>query len=72
MAMSQAAALAEKAIGHDNNATTEQDVSNPNRDPKYADNSEKMLALAWMGKNKVEMSAYPHPTSPKPISLSRC
>merc|ERR1712093_81229 len=29
MALSQGAALMEKAIGHDNNATTEQDITNP-------------------------------------------
>jgi threonine dehydrogenase-like Zn-dependent dehydrogenase len=57
MAASQAAFKAEQAIGHDDNATTEQDISNPSNDPsKYADPSgEKMKALAWMGKNKVEV-----------------
>jgi hypothetical protein len=60
MALSQAAALAEKIIGHGNNATTEQDVTNPGRDrAKYADPSgEKMKALVWMGKNKVEVRMY--------------
>jgi hypothetical protein len=38
MALSQAAALAEKVIGHGSNATTEQDVTNPGRDrAKYAE-----------------------------------
>jgi hypothetical protein len=57
MALSQAAALVEKAIGHDSNATTAQDITNPARDrAKYADPSgEKMKALVWMGKNKVEV-----------------
>jgi hypothetical protein len=57
MALSQAAALVEKVIGHDNNETTEQDITNPARDrAKYADPSgEKMKALVWMGKNKVEI-----------------
>jgi hypothetical protein len=60
MALSQAATLAEKIIGHGNNATTEQDVTNPGRDrAKYADPSgEKMKALVWMGKNKVEVRMY--------------
>jgi len=57
MAMSQAAFKAEQAIGHDDNATTEQDVTNPSNDPeRFADPSgEKMKALAWMGKNSVEV-----------------
>ena len=51
MALSQAAALVEKAIGHGSNATTAQDITNPARDrAKYADPSgEKMKALVWMG-----------------------
>jgi hypothetical protein len=55
MALSQAAFQVEKALGHDDNATTRQDVTNPALDPKYADNSDSMKALAWMGKNKVEV-----------------
>lgn len=56
MAMSQAAFKVEQAIGHGDNAITEQDVSNPALNPeKYGDPSDKMLALAWMGKNTVEM-----------------
>jgi len=63
MALSQAAALVEKVIGHDNNETTEQDITNPARDrAKYADPSgEKMKALVWMGKNKVEIHEVPKP-----------
>jgi threonine dehydrogenase-like Zn-dependent dehydrogenase len=62
MAMSQAALGVEKAIGHDNNSITEQDVTNPANDPsRLGDSSEKMLALAWMGKNKVEMVTAPKP-----------
>jgi hypothetical protein len=54
--MSQAAYKAEKAIGHDDNAETVQDVTNPSNDGgKYGDESEKMIALAWQGKNTVEM-----------------
>lgn len=57
MAMSQAANLLEKALGHGGTATTEQDLTNPNRDPgKYADPSgEKMKALVWNGKNDVRV-----------------
>jgi threonine dehydrogenase-like Zn-dependent dehydrogenase len=55
MAASQAALAAENAIGHDTNATTAQDVTNPSFDPKYGDSSETMKALAWMGKNTVQV-----------------
>ena len=56
MALSQAANLVEKAVGHGENAVIEQDVTNPARDrERYGDPSEKMKALAWMGKNKVEV-----------------
>lgn len=56
MALSQAAFKVEKALGHGDNAVTEQDITNPALDPgKYGDEHEKMKALAWMGKNKVEM-----------------
>jgi len=63
--MNAAANLAERVLreGHEGNnqpaegpdVTT--DVSNPNRDPsRWADPSgEKMKALAWMGKNKVQL-----------------
>lgn len=62
MAMSQAAWKAEEAIGHDTNATTIQDVTNPSQENnKYGDSSETMKALAWMGKNKVEMIEVPKP-----------
>ena len=55
--MSQAANLLEKALGHTGDATTEQNLSNPNRDVgKYADPSgEKMKALVWNGKNSVKI-----------------
>ena len=58
MALSQASNLLEKVLGHGDNAITEQDVTNPSRNPeKYGDPSgETMKALAWMGKNTVEMS----------------
>ena len=49
--------MMEKAIGHDSNAVTEQDITNPGRDrAKYADPSgETMKALVWNGKNSVKM-----------------
>lgn len=52
--------MVEKALGHQSNAVTEQDVTNPARDrEKYADPSgEKMKALVWMGKNSVEVGQY--------------
>lgn len=57
MALAQATYLVEKALGHDNNATTEQDITNPGLDrAKYADPSgEKMKALVWLGKNSVQV-----------------
>lgn len=60
MAMSQAANLAEKAMGHTGNATTEQNLTNPARDrSKYADPSgETMKALVWMGKNDVKVGKW--------------
>ena len=58
MSISQGAAAIETIVGHDGNATTQQDVSNPNQEPNNADKSgEKVKALAWMGKNKVEIGA---------------
>ena len=60
MAMSQAANYLEKAMGHGDNAVIEQNMTNPARDrEKYGDPSgEKMLALAWMGKNDVQVGQY--------------
>lgn len=57
MATSQTANLAEKAMGHNDNATTEQNLTNPARErQKYADPSgETMKALVWQGKNTVEV-----------------
>ena len=57
MAMSQGANLVERAMGHGDNAVTEQNLTNPARDrEKYGDPSgEKMKALTWMGKNTVEL-----------------
>lgn len=58
MAMSHAANYVEKAVGHQGQGTTEQDMTNPARDrAKYADPSgETMKALVWMGKNDVQVS----------------
>jgi D-arabinose 1-dehydrogenase-like Zn-dependent alcohol dehydrogenase len=65
--MSQAAMQAEKAVGHDDNATTAQDVTNPANNPDWADKSgEKMKALAWMGKNSVEIVEVPKPAIIEP------
>ena len=60
MAMSQAANYVEKAVGHQDKAVTEQDMTNPARDrAKYADPSgETMKAVVWMGKNDVQVSEY--------------
>ena len=57
MALSQAAGLAEKFIGHTGDATTKQNLTNPAKDAeKYADPSgEKMKALVWNGKNNVKL-----------------
>lgn len=57
MAMSQAANLVERLTGHTGDASTEQNLSNPDRDVgKYADPSgEKMKALVWNGKNSVKV-----------------
>lgn len=52
MAASQAAYVVEKAVGHDDNATIPQDVTNfAKTDP----DEETMKALVWQGKNKVEI-----------------
>jgi hypothetical protein len=65
--MSQAAMQVEKAIGHGDNATTAQDVTNPANKAEWADKSgEKMMALAWMGKNSVEMVEVPKPAIIEP------
>jgi len=61
MAMSQAAFKAEQALGHGDNATTAQDVTNPGNKPEWGNPNETMKALAWMGKNKVEVVDCPKP-----------
>ena len=63
MALSQAAFKLEEQVGHTGDATTEQNMTNPDRNPeKYADPSgEKMKALAWLGKNTVKVVEAPKP-----------
>jgi threonine dehydrogenase-like Zn-dependent dehydrogenase len=62
MALSQVAAKVEQFLGHNDNATTAQDITNPARDrSKYGHPTETMKALAWMGKNKVEVIEVPKP-----------
>lgn len=59
MAASQAAFKIEQMIGHDKNATTAQDISNfANLEDS---GGETMKALAWMGKNSVQMVTVPRP-----------
>jgi hypothetical protein len=57
MAVSQAANLIEKVLGHTGDAITEQDLANPARDrAKYADPSgATMKALVWNGKGSVKV-----------------
>ncbi|KAH8658166.1 chaperonin 10-like protein [Xylariales sp. PMI_506] len=59
MATSQLAYKAEQAIGHGDNAITKQDVSTTTGDAGQS--GETMKALAWMGKNKVEIVEVPKP-----------
>lgn len=68
--MSQAALKAEQFIGHGDNATTVQDVTNPDIAPN-ASGEGTMKALAWMGKNKVEIVEVSKPRimEPKDVIL---
>ncbi|KAF2401868.1 GroES-like protein [Trichodelitschia bisporula] len=67
MAVSQAAALVEKLVGHDDNSITQQDISNPAQDrAKYGDPDHPMKALVWQGKNKVEVVETPRPKVVEP------
>lgn len=60
MAMAQGAAALERAIGHGQNAITQQDVTNPSQEGA-GDPSDSMLALTWQGKNSVEIQRVPKP-----------
>ncbi|KAL6705046.1 hypothetical protein ACN47E_007305 [Coniothyrium glycines] len=67
MAASQAAYKLEKAFGHDDNATTAQDISNPAFCADAENHSgETMKALAWMDKNKVQVITAPKPRVMEP------
>ena len=67
MTASQATFKLEQAIGHDTNATTAQDMSNPALVLEAADPSgETLQALAWMGKNKVKVLTVPKPAIIEP------
>lgn len=55
----QAAYQAEKAIGHGDNAVTQQDVTTYTEDGA-GESGETMKALAWISKNKVKMGAFSH------------
>jgi len=63
MATSQAAYAAERAIGHDDSAITQQDVADYK---ETGAQGETMKALTWQGKNKVQIST----TSRLPTRLS--
>ncbi|KAF2454757.1 chaperonin 10-like protein [Lineolata rhizophorae] len=70
MAASQAAYKAEQAIGHDSNAATAQDVTNPaNEGGKFGETGETMKALAWMGKGKVQVITAPKPKILEPTDV---
>lgn len=57
MAVSQAANLVEKAVGHGDNATITTDVSNYNFE--YGrETGEKILATTWNGKNSVKLGMH--------------
>ncbi|KAH8178139.1 alcohol dehydrogenase groES-like domain-containing protein [Sarocladium implicatum] len=58
MSVTQAAGLAEQAIGHDGSTVTKQDVASYK---ETGDASETMKALVWQAKNKVEMADVPRP-----------
>ncbi|KAK3670134.1 hypothetical protein LTR78_009981 [Recurvomyces mirabilis] len=62
MALANIAWKAEQAMGHNDNAATAQDVTNPGlKREQWGDSSESMKALIWTGKNKVEMVDTPKP-----------
>jgi threonine dehydrogenase-like Zn-dependent dehydrogenase len=66
MATSQAAFKVEQTIGHSDNATTQQDIANPAFSEKSTDGKDTMKALAWMGKNSVQVVETPKPALVEP------
>ncbi|KAK7429055.1 hypothetical protein QQZ08_004462 [Neonectria magnoliae] len=58
MATSKAAFQVEKAVGHGDNSIIQQDVTSYQQ---TGESGETMKALAWMGKNKVQMVDAPKP-----------
>jgi len=59
MALAQAANYVEKLLGHQDNATTEQNASNPAKNrAKYGHPTETMKALCWQGKNTVKVCTF--------------
>ncbi|KKY15883.1 putative alcohol dehydrogenase [Phaeomoniella chlamydospora] len=70
MALSQAAKKVEDFLGHTGDGTTAQNVSNYGNNPAWADPSgEKMKALAWFGKNHVEVVETPKPNIIEPTDI---
>ena len=55
MAVSQAANIAEKVVGHSNNATIDTDISNYAKGESGQETGEKIKATVWQGKNTVEV-----------------
>lgn len=64
----QAAFKVEEAVGHDGSTITQQDVANYE---STGDNSQTMKALAWQGKNKVQIvdAARPKIIEPRDVIL---
>ncbi|KAI1428699.1 GroES-like protein [Xylaria sp. FL1777] len=65
MSMSQAATAAEKVLGHDNSAVTEQDVATYGQE----NDSKTMKALCWIGKNSVQVLDVPRPKIREPTDV---
>ena len=63
--LSQAANRLEQTLGHDSNATTAQDITQPRGKYAAADGS-TMKALTWQGKNTVRLMEVPKPAVVEP------
>ncbi|KAK1141956.1 hypothetical protein N8T08_008279 [Aspergillus melleus] len=61
MAVSQAANIAEKVVGHSDNATIDTDISNYAKGESGQETGEKIKATVWQGKNTVEVVEMPKP-----------